>query len=103
MANKRARVKVMPRKVYRDSELIYAAHARCSCGAGFAYAPGGHMRHWDCSDILTGRAAPIGCDGSVKHDDVRPFIFWEILSEKQPSAQGATTRARTTPVMDNPT
>jgi hypothetical protein len=78
-----------------DAELIYAAHARCPCGAGLAYPKGiGPMGFWDCSDILTGRAALKGEPGSVKHEARLPFIFYEIKSEQQPSADGATTRPR---------
>lgn len=76
-----------------DAELIYAAGARCPCGAGLAYAKGiGAHGYWDCSDILTGRAVPKGQDGAKQHCDHYPFVFYEIKSERQPSAGGATTR-----------
>lgn len=85
---------------WRDDELLYAATARCCCGAGLAYAPTdkgtGPFKgpsQWDCSDILTGRAIPSGQPGSVKHDEPAPFAFYEIKSENQPSANGATTRS----------
>lgn len=79
---------------YKDSDLVYAAYARCDCGAGLAYPPGiGVHGFWDCSDILTGRAAPKGRPGSKQHSDRVPFAFYEIKSEKQPSVSGATTRA----------
>lgn len=77
-------------EMFTDSELLYAAYARCPCGAGLAYpkaAPMGH--YWDCSDILTGRAAG---KESVQHTDRLPFAFWEVKGENQPSAYGATTR-----------
>lgn len=67
-------------------KLVYAATHRCPCGAGLAYIPGGE-RSWDCSAILLGTA-----DEGVKHTGVMPFVFYEILSEQQPSARGATTR-----------
>lgn len=88
-------------RVWTDDQLMYAAYARCQCGAGLAYAPSdpGDPRlpfkgpsAWDCSDILTGRAVPKGQPGSVTHSDRFPFAFYEIKAEIQPSANGATTR-----------
>lgn len=71
-----------------DAELVYAATSRCLCGAGMAYPKGiGGRGYWDCSDILTGRASTL-----VKHEARLPFMFYEIKSENQPSANGATTR-----------
>lgn len=83
------------------SGLIYAATSRCLCGAGMAYPengaypdgkPDGPLRwpqggYWDCSEILLGTA-----DVQVQHEAQLPFVFYEITSEKQPSANGATTR-----------
>lgn len=81
--------------LYRDKDLVYAARARCLCGAGMAYPRGASPFHyWDCSDILTGRAAPRGQAGATKHEAQLPFAYYEILSEGQPSARGATTRKR---------
>lgn len=84
------------KKPLRDEDLIYAAAARCPCGAGLAYrrnaGPFGDKAHWDCSDILTGRAIPSGQPGAKTHTDRLPFAFYEIKSERQPSANGATTR-----------
>lgn len=84
---------------WKDSELRYAATARCACGAGLAYAPGDPGKppfrgpsEWECSDILTGRAIPSGQPGSKTHDEPAPFVFYEIKDETQPSASGATTR-----------
>lgn len=82
-------------------KLVYAASARCLCGAGMAYPkngdypdgkPKGPLRwpysgYWDCSAILLGTADP-----AVKHEAQLPFAFYEIKSEDQPSARGATTR-----------
>lgn len=77
-------------------DLIYAATARCPCGAGLAYRkdakPFGDTAHWDCSAILLGTAVPSGRPDSVEHTAVLPFVFYEIKSEQQPSANGATTR-----------
>lgn len=83
------------RKLTED-DLIYAAFARCSCGAGMAYVKGSDpwQGYWDCSDILLGRAIPKGQPGAVEHTAKLPFIFWEITSELQPSANGMTTRPR---------
>jgi hypothetical protein len=92
---------------FKDEDLIYASTSRCPCGAGLAY-PGHASKkqmkqwrpdsvfllwdHWDCSDILTGRAIPSNLLGSKTHTDKLPFSFYEIKSENQPSANGRTTR-----------
>ncbi len=70
--------------------LVYAATKRCPCGAGLAYAAGDDA--WDCSAILSGKAIPTHVVGSVQHTAKLPFVFYEIKSENQPSANGATTR-----------
>lgn len=81
-----------------EADLTYAATARCQCGAGLAYGamceepPFRGPSYWDCSDILLGRAVPSGQPGAVTHSDRFPFAFYEIKSEHQPSAKGATTR-----------
>ncbi len=67
-------------------KLIYSAYSRCPCGAGLAYAPGGE-HYWDCSAILLGVA-----NREVMHTGKLPFTFYEVKSELQPSAYGATTR-----------
>lgn len=75
-----------------DDRLVYAAYARCPCGAGMAYDPAadeGVHGHWDCSAIILGTA-----DQAVKHEAKLPFAFYEIKSENQPSANGATTRPK---------
>jgi len=71
--------------------LLFAATARCPCGAGLAYDQGnaGFNGSWDCSAILMGTA-----DKSVKHTDRLPFMYYDVKSERQPSAQGATTRPK---------
>lgn len=82
--------------------LTFAATARCPCGAGLPYDPaeeGGDgpfcgPSAWDCSAILLGTAIPNGRPGSVTHTDKLPFAFYEIKSENQPSAFGATTRPK---------
>ena len=81
--------------------IIYAAHSKCPCGAGLAYDPcfedensvfvGPLSGCWDCSAIMLGTA-----DSAVKHTAKLPFSFYEVLSEEQPSANGATTRPKAT-------
>jgi hypothetical protein len=79
--------------VARMITLIYAATARCPCGAGLAYEKGtGRNGAWDCADILLKKALPLGHEGYKEHTAVLPFVFYEIKSELQPSAHGATTR-----------
>lgn len=69
-------------------DLIFAAYTRCPCGHGMAYPKNCNPNHhWDCSAILLGTA-----DKAVTHEAKLPFVFYEIKSELQPSAQGATTR-----------
>jgi hypothetical protein len=77
--------------------LIFAAWNRCPCGAGLAYDPAfEHQgRYWDCSAILLGTAIASGQPGAVTHTDQLPFAFYEVKSENQPSANGATTRGPT--------
>ena len=72
---------------FSDSDLIYSAGARCSkCGAGLAYPRKCGFKHqWTCSDVLKG----IGTDSG---HEALPFAFYEVKSEEQPSANGATTR-----------
>jgi hypothetical protein len=77
---------------YRDKDLVYAATARCPCGAGLAHTRRAGLASWDCSSILKGDAIEEGAPGSVQHTDPLPFTFYEIKSEAQPSAKGATTR-----------
>lgn len=80
--------------------LVYAAYSRCPCGAGLAYDPIGEdpdlpfkgPSSWDCSAIILGTAVPSGQLGAVNHTGKLPFSMYEIKSENQPSAGGATTR-----------
>lgn len=92
---------IKPKYPFKDSELIYAATARCECGAGLAYPPNAepeedsvfkYWDYWDCSAILKGEAIPQDQEGAVKHIGKLPFTFYEIKSENQPSANGVTTR-----------
>jgi len=80
--------------IFTDDELRYAAYTRCPCGHGLAYPKNCGPRHyWDCSAILKGIA-----DHNLKHTDRLPFTFYEVKSEDQPSAQGATTRTPIEPL-----
>jgi len=78
------------KSAFSDDELLYSATARCNCGAGMAYPHGTGIRGaWHCSDVLTGRAK----DVTVEHSQLS-FMMYEIKSEDQPSANGATTRPK---------
>jgi hypothetical protein len=69
-------------------DLVYAATARCPCGAGLAYPTNSDPHgYWDCSAIWLDEA-----DESVTHTAQLPFTFYKVKSEVQPSANGATTR-----------
>jgi len=83
-----------------SERIVNSAHARCPCGAGLAYDPvaedetnvfkGPGSGYWDCSAIILGTQ-----DNSVKHTAKLPFAFYDVKSEGQPSACGATTRPKT--------
>lgn len=75
--------------IFTPEELVYSAFARCKgCNAGLAYPKGCGPRHyWDCADVLTGKIQNPG-----KEHVQFPFMFYDIKSEEQPSANGATTR-----------
>jgi hypothetical protein len=75
----------------RDNErLVYAAHAHCKCGAGLAYLNTAGIRgDWRCSAVLKDPN-----ESGLAHDGPFPFAFYEIKSENQPSACGATTRPK---------
>lgn len=74
---------------FKLDELRFAAKDRCACGAGMAY-PKDYMNpkgDWYCSAILRGVA-----DREKRHTAPLSFLYYEIKSEDQPSAEGATTR-----------
>ena len=93
-----------------NDRLTYAAHARCDCGAGMAYDPAAKgdptsplmlersgPRQWECSDILRFETYTSDQKLAVKaatHTSPLPFALYEVKSENQPSANGATTRER---------
>lgn len=77
------------RRNAEQPRLVYAARLRCKCGAGMAYrTDAGFRGSWMCSAAL--KALPELLPG--EHTDPKPFMFFEITSELQPSADGATTR-----------
>ncbi len=80
---------------FNEDELIFSAEARCQCGAGLAYAKTTSPRgSWYCSDMLLGNALPKSDVNSKTHDASFPFAFYNIKSDNQPSANGATTRKK---------
>lgn len=81
--------------------LVFAAYARCECGAGMAYDPASQdgpfkrPSEWKCSDIIlfpTKSPEDQARLKAVVHNHPLPFATYEVKSEKQPSANGATTR-----------
>lgn len=83
--------------------LTYAAFVRCPCGHGMAYDPAAvgegvfkGPSQWECAGVLLGTG-----DRKVSHQPPLPFAFYEIKSENQPSANGATTREFRPPVMQS--
>jgi hypothetical protein len=73
----------------RGRRLVYAATARCQCGAGLAFDPRGPsgkpLGYWACSRVLLGDAP----DG---HCDPVPFAGPTIMAENAAGALGQTTR-----------
>ena len=78
-----------PDRNVTPDDFTWAATARCRCGAGFCYPKFTRDSHgaWFCSAILLGTAA-----ADSEHDKAKPFAFWSIKSDEQPSANGASTR-----------
>ncbi|MCS0498558.1 hypothetical protein [Protaetiibacter mangrovi] len=70
--------------------LVYSAKSRCACGAGFAYDKRTSHTVWDCSAIILGDALLGGEASAAVHSN--PCTYFEMLSERHPAAQGATTR-----------
>lgn len=96
-------LKAVRAKLPAEKRLIFAARARCVCGQGMAYDPDSEgspdsvflgPSAWECSGILLGTG-----DKSVEHTPPLPFSMYDIKSEGQPSAGGATTR----PAVELPT
>jgi hypothetical protein len=81
---------------YQPEDLTWAATARCVCGHGMAYPTNcGSHRQWECSGILTGKGDP-----KLLHLSPRPFALYEIKSDDQPSAYGASTREPIEPMSE---
>jgi len=74
---------------FKDEDLIYSAFVCCKkCGSGMAYPKDcGPFHQWTCSNVLKG----IGTDNG---HEILPFSMYDVLSENQPSAYGATTRKK---------
>lgn len=81
------------------TRLTFSALARCrQCNAGLAYDPNGDPKWfdspfkmasaWFCSAELLDTLPP------GEHHESFPFAMYEIKSENQPSANGATTRPK---------
>lgn len=70
--------------------LVFAAKARCECGAGFAYDKRAAQPVWDCSAILLGDALLLGESAAARHST--PCEYYEVVSERAPAAHGASTR-----------
>jgi hypothetical protein len=73
----------------KRNRLIYAATARCICGAGLAFDPWGEsgkaLGFWACSHVLLD--APRG-----EHCSPIPFTGRTIMAENAAGAMGQTTR-----------
>jgi hypothetical protein len=95
----------------KEQDLRFAAHARCCCGAGLAYVKDSALRKtetgdkWVCSDVLLSNlmlkvkreggffgGGMLEDEKGIEHNQSYPFVSYEIKSEDQPSANGATTR-----------
>jgi hypothetical protein len=93
------------------NELTFSAYTRCKCGVGMAYINDRELRKketgdcWVCSDLLLKDlklrvkreggffgGGIIEDENGTEHTQSYPFVSYEIKSENQPSANGATTR-----------
>lgn len=71
--------------------LVFSARERCDCGAGLAYDRRAGHPVWDCSAILLGDALMVAGERGVADHRI-PCSFFEVLSERSPAADGASTR-----------
>ena len=76
-----------------DLELIYAATARCNCGAGLAHpldtAKSFKLRAWLCAKVLKGEVP----EAELGQHDSFPFAFYKVREESSiNNASGETTR-----------
>lgn len=73
--------------------LVFSAQDRCDCGAGLAYDRRSGHPVWDCSAILLGDALlTAGERGVAEHRAT--CGYYEIVSERSRTADGATTRPK---------
>lgn len=94
----------MAETTYTDLELLYAATARCKCGAGLAY-PLDHeaarkLRAWVCSAVLKGEASAVSekwpggvtpANANEAPHDRYDFAFWKIREETSINNAGSFT------------
>jgi hypothetical protein len=75
-----------------EDGLIFSAVMRCKCGSGLCYAENEQTNCWDCHAVFSaqrkGEQPPAG-----EHTRYL-FYMYDIKSETQPSAGGATTRSQ---------
>lgn len=87
-----------------DKDLLYAATARCRCGAGLAYPMDRELswsiRAWVCSAVLKGEVeskandqtiAALGNTAPVGEHDSLPWVFWKVREETSINNRGAYT------------
>lgn len=78
-------------EIFDDYQLLYAATARCKCGAGMAY-PLDHEKAfktaaWQCSTLLHGNAH------LDDYHEILPFSMWKVRKETSiNNREGLTTR-----------
>jgi hypothetical protein len=83
----------MNHTLFTDTTLLYAATARCNCGAGLAYPLDSRsavqMGAWVCSRVLRGE---VPLDEESRHDRL-PFALYKVREETSINNEsGATTR-----------
>lgn len=93
-----------PNDFYTDRELLYAATARCKCGAGLAH-PLDHeaawkLRAWVCSAVLKGEGAGVSerwpgrvtsANAVEQPHDRYDFGMWKVREETSINNQGSFT------------
>ena len=85
---------------FDEQDLVYAATQRCPCGYGLAHPKDCDVRHaWNCAGVLLGMV-PLSLRTGISHRVGLSFMFYDVKSEGQPSARGATTRGTIKPSPD---
>jgi len=85
-----------------DKELLYAATARCRCGAGLAYPMDRQLswaiRAWMCSAVLKGEgvaadqtAVALKGEAPTGEHDCLPWAFWKVREETSINNTGGFT------------